>query len=273
MKGAFSNSDSAAAPDRTRILARIARANAGRNVPPHPGRLETPAPSDPAAAFAARFAASGGEVVVLDEAALDSAAGERSPGEWLGDFIAGLRLETPGVAVGAGVPAGLRPPGPFAPPETAGAGVCLAWAAVAETGSLALESTGGRATQLLPPVLVVWVQRVFCRLADALAELAPSLPAAVGLHSGPSKSADIGGRTVVGVHGPGRCIAVLHGPGGLGRPPVATPPFPPAASSPDGAHRPAPFAALPDAAQPRGHRALPGARRPSPSAAPPGGGA
>ncbi len=204
--------DSAAAPDRVRILTRIARANAGRNALPHPGRLETPAPPDPAAAFAAKFAASGGEVVVLDEAAGDSAGRERSPGEWLGDFVAGLGLETPGVAVGARVPVDLRPPVAFAPPETAGVGVCLAWAAVAETGSLVLESTGGRAAQLLPPVLVVWVQRIFGRLADALAEMAPSLPAAMGLHSGPSKSADIGGTVVTGVHGPGRCIAVLDWP-------------------------------------------------------------
>ena len=48
--------------------------------------------------------------------------------------------------------------------------------------------------QLLPQVHVVWVPegRIFPRLADALLELQGDLPAAVGLHSGPSKSADIG---------------------------------------------------------------------------------
>ncbi len=200
------------ATDRARILARIVQANARRDAPPHPGRLETPTPSDAAEVFAARFAASGGEVVVLDAGTRDSAGVARSPGERLGEFVAGLGLERPGVAIGACVPEELRPPGPYAPPETAGVGVCLAWAAVAETGSLLLESTGGRATQLLPPVLVAWVPRgrVFGRLGDALGELAPRLPAAVGLHSGPSKSADIGGTVVVGVHGPGRCIAVLE---------------------------------------------------------------
>jgi L-lactate dehydrogenase complex protein LldG len=35
------------------------------------------------------------------------------------------------------------------------------------------------------------------------------LPSAVGLHSGPSKSADIGHIMVKGVHGPGRLIAAV----------------------------------------------------------------
>ena len=93
--------------------------------------------------------------------------------------------------------------------------------AVADTGSLILPSTGARAVQLLPPVHIVWVPagRVFARLEDALLELRAGLPAAVGLHSGPSKSADIGGTVVTGVHGPGRCIAVLEG--GVGQLPRA----------------------------------------------------
>ena len=49
--------------------------------------------------------------------------------------------------------------------------------------------------------------------------LRAGLPAALGLHSGPSKSADIGGTVVTGVHGPGRCIAVLEG--GVGQLPRA----------------------------------------------------
>ena len=35
------------------------------------------------------------------------------------------------------------------------------------------------------------------------------LPSAIGLHSGPSKSADIGQIMVKGVHGPGRVVAVV----------------------------------------------------------------
>ncbi|MGC8905434.1 LUD domain-containing protein, partial [Thermus sp.] len=42
-----------------------------------------------------------------------------------------------------------------------------------------------------------------------------ALPAALGLHSGPSKSADIGQVMVKGVHGPGRLVVVvLTGPEG-----------------------------------------------------------
>jgi len=39
----------------------------------------------------------------------------------------------------------------------------------------------------------------------------PALPTALGLHSGPSKSADIGQVLVRGVHGPGRVVAVIIG--------------------------------------------------------------
>ena len=46
-------------------------------------------------------------------------------------------------------------------------------------------------------------------VSKLLMELPDELPATVGLHSAPSKSADIGQTVVTGVHGPGRCIAVL----------------------------------------------------------------
>ena len=198
---------------RRRILSRVAGATARRPKTPHPGSLKTPEPATgPEAAFAARFVASGGEVAAPDPG--------RSLGEWLTEFVAGpglgLEAERPVVAVGAEVPPELRPELAAAPPDRADAGVCRAWAAVAETGSLVLESTGGRAVQVLPPVLVAWVPvgRVYGRLEDALIDLAADLPAAVGLHSGPSKSADIGRTVVTGVHGPGRCVAILERAGG-----------------------------------------------------------
>ena len=53
------------------------------------------------------------------------------------------------------------------------------------------------------------MESVFARMEDALRELLDGLPAAVGLHSGPSKSADIGRTVVTGVHGPGRCMVVF----------------------------------------------------------------
>ncbi len=224
---------------RARILARVARATALRDGLPHPGRLETPIPPDPAATFVERFTGQGGEVATPDP--------DRSSRDWLTSFLEGLGDDVTTIAVGADVPVRLQPrlsdmppavagkgtanpPGELGAavaasgprsspeplrravaPEQADVGISLAWGAAADTGSLILPSTGTRAAQLLPPVHVVWVplDRIFGRLEDALLELQPRLPAGVGLHSGPSKSADIGRTVVTGVHGPGRCIAVL----------------------------------------------------------------
>ena len=191
---------------RERILARVAKATASRQRLPHPGALVTPPADDPVGGFVKRFTSSGGEVAEADP--------ERSPSEWLTGFLGGLDPAVAGVAIGADVPADLRPRLPAVAAAHAGAGISVAWGAVAESGSLVLPSTGTRAAQLLPPVHIVWVPegRVFARLEDALAELQDGLPAGVGLHSGPSKSADIGRTVVTGVHGPGRCIALI-GPG------------------------------------------------------------
>lgn len=185
------------------MLERVARATVGRDRQPHPGSLETPAAANPVKTFVKCFTSQGGEVVASDPA--------RSASEWLTGFLRGLADEPPGVAAGADVPARLRPRLPEVAAVHAAAGISLAWGAVGETGSLILPSTGTRAVQLLPPVHVVWVPpgRIFARLEDALLELQRALPAATGLHSGPSKSADIGRTVVTGVHGPGRCIAVL----------------------------------------------------------------
>lgn len=195
---------------RARIMARVTRAMALRDRVPHPGRRDAPTtpdpvPShrDPVGTFVKVFTSQGGEVVRPDP--------ERSPRDWVTSFLTGLEDDVATVAPGEDVPAGLRPRLPSAAPAHAGAGISLAWGAAAETGSLILPSTGSRAVQLLPPVHVVWVRadRVFARLEDALLDLQPGLPAAAGLHSGPSKSADIGRTVVTGVHGPARCIAAL----------------------------------------------------------------
>lgn len=187
---------------RDRILERVARATGSRARHPHPGRLRTDTVTDPAATFVKRFTSQGGEVMTPDP--------HQTPGDWLTGFIAGLDGDMKGVAAGADVPAALQPSTPGAAPADAGAGISVAWGAVAETGSLILPSTGTRSVQLLPPVHIVWLPagRVFARLEDALLEMRPELPAAIGVHSGPSRSADIGRTLVTGVHGPGRCIAV-----------------------------------------------------------------
>ena len=92
------------------------------------------------------------------------------------------------------------------------AGASLAFGAVAETGSLIMTPQDGRRAQLLPPVHVVFVDqaKIYKTLSEGLMALKNDLlPSAVGLHSGPSKSADIGQVLVKGVHGPGRVISVI----------------------------------------------------------------
>ena len=106
-------------------------------------------------------------------------------------------------------------------PSEVEVGVSLAYGAVAETGSLIMTPQDGRRAQLLPPVHVVFVDqaKIYETLCEGLLalknEIYPgdgegrSLPSAVGLHSGPSKSADIGQVLVKGVHGPGRVVTVI----------------------------------------------------------------
>jgi L-lactate dehydrogenase complex protein LldG len=194
---------------RARILARVASALQGRAHAPHPGVFgswASPAADGPALSrqerFRAAFEAAGGEVVRLHDAAAAQA--------WWSGVGDGLRT----AAVGPTVPANLAPPLPEVPPRDADVGVSLARAAVAETGSLLLDARDARRVQLLPPVHVVWVptDRVRDTLATALAAVEEDLSSALGIHSGPSKSADIGQVLVRGVHGPGRLIAVLFGP-------------------------------------------------------------
>ena len=189
---------------RARILERVTHATALRDKLPHPGRLDAPVPPDPVATFVNRFTSQGGEVA--------TAAPDSSPRDWLTSFLQGLNVDITTVALGADVPAGLQPRLPGAAPAHADAGISVAWGAVADTGSLILPSTGTRAVQLLPPLHVVWISadRVLARLEDALLDMQLELPGSVGLHSGPSKSADIGQTVVTGVHGPGRCIALVH---------------------------------------------------------------
>jgi L-lactate dehydrogenase complex protein LldG len=147
------------------------------------------------------FEAAGGEVVRI--APVEDARA------WLREFCSPFGS----AAVGETVPAELRPEVATAPPHEAELGVSMASGAVAETGSLALDARDGRRTQLLPPTHLVWVRAsmVQASMAGAFATSRDDLPSAMGLHSGPSKSADIGQILVTGVHGPGRVIAAILG--------------------------------------------------------------
>lgn len=194
---------------RSRILGRIGEALRGRKAIQHPGLLpkavEPPVRfgsderSTPVDAFEARFEAAGGEVVRL--------AGEREAIGWLRGFTKDLES----VAPCRGVPKSLRSELPVVDPSRAALGISMALGAAAQTGSLLLTSREGRRAQLLPPVQLVWVRAddIHATLGEALGLLREDLPAALALHSGPSKSADIGQILVRGVHGPGRIVAAI----------------------------------------------------------------
>ena len=94
------------------------------------------------------------------------------------------------------------------------AGVTTVRAAVAETGSLLVASgeDSPRSGSLIPPlhVALVAASQIVPDLVDAFAVFsADTLPAGIALITGPSKTADIEGVLVTGVHGPGRVIILL----------------------------------------------------------------
>jgi L-lactate dehydrogenase complex protein LldG len=188
---------------RDRILGRVRETLARRQTVDHPGGFGGWRPAGGADApvdrFEALFSLAGGETARVAD--LAEAVG------WIGRFAA----DFPTMTVGRGVPASARPDLPEVDPKDAGLGISLARGAVAETGSVLLDARDGRRSQLLAPTHVVLVRAtdVHATLVEALASMKDDLPSAVGLHSGPSKSADIGQVMVKGVHGPGRVIALL----------------------------------------------------------------
>lgn len=191
---------------RERILARVREAVDGRDPSEHPGpfggwRPEEEGGDTLVALFARHFVVAGGSVERFTDAEAARA--------WL-QYRAD---EAGGVSLGVGVPPSLRPTAPDVPPDRASLGISAARGAVAETGSLIMDARDGRAAQLLPPVHLVIVDAatIHATLAEAFAELVADLPSAVGLHSGPSKSADLGKVMVTGVHGPGEVVAVVVG--------------------------------------------------------------
>ena len=102
---------------------------------------------------------------------------------------------------------------PFTPPE--GAGISQASHAIAATGSVVFTASAQepRAASVLPAVHVSIVrpETIVRDLATLFAELGDDLPSALAVVTGPSASADIGQRHLVGVHGPGEVHVVIDG--------------------------------------------------------------
>lgn len=160
-----------------------------------------PTGSSTLGAFETAFEAAGGDSVRLEN--LDAV------GEWLGETVPAHGS----IVVGEGVPAEVVPERERRSAEDADVGLSLAVGAAAETGTIVLDARDGRRAQLLAPTHVILVPAgaVQHTLVEVLATIRGDLPSAFGLHSGPSKSADIGQVMVRGVHGPGRVTAVIYG--------------------------------------------------------------
>ena len=99
---------------------------------------------------------------------------------------------------------------------TADIGLSTAEWAIAETGSLVLESGPGkgRTVTLLPPtyVAVLPVEKVLRTLVEAIGKYADGgLPANLCFHTGPSRSGDIEMSLAIGVHGPGDVHVLVVG--------------------------------------------------------------
>ena len=99
-------------------------------------------------------------------------------------------------------------------------GLSHAFAGIAETGTLAMLSGADNPVTLcfLPDTHIVVVRRsdIVGSYEDAHARLrrhlgAGQMPRTLNLISGPSRTADIGGKIVIGAHGPRRMCVIIDG--------------------------------------------------------------
>jgi L-lactate dehydrogenase complex protein LldG len=177
---------------------------------------------DIAAAFRRRAAAVGMNVV---DAALVSLRDvlltllPRQPGATIAMEVRDARLVAPTRAALLARGAAILEPRPargFEPLFDAAAGISDVDAGLADSGTLVLSSGAlrGRGVSIVPPVHVALLplSRIVPDLLD-WAAATPSNPPATASHTvlitGPSKTADIEGVLITGVHGPGRVHVVV----------------------------------------------------------------
>lgn len=183
-----------------------------------PQALRTEAPADLCGNFLGELEALGAQGFVVSSAI--EAAGVVTPilarnrtkavclgeGPWVASLRQALgRLDADGIAY-------LDPQGPPHEAAQAQAGIVEADAAIAQTGSILLDTRDGLLGSLLPPLLIafVWRKKIFADIAGALEEIARAgkVGGRVTILTGPSRTADIEKKLVLGVHGP-REVAVL----------------------------------------------------------------
>jgi len=101
-----------------------------------------------------------------------------------------------------------------APPPLEGAGVSRALYALADTGSVVLAAGPDepRAESLLPEVHVTLLDPrcILPGLAELFRAVGGSLPSALAIVTGPSRTTDIEQKLAIGVHGPGRVHVVIE---------------------------------------------------------------
>ena len=98
-------------------------------------------------------------------------------------------------------------------PVIAGAETSRALYGLADTGSVVLAAAPDepRARSLLPPVHISLLRedRILAGLEELFERVAPDMPSALAIVTGPSRSADIEQTLTIGVHGPGEVHVVL----------------------------------------------------------------
>jgi L-lactate dehydrogenase complex protein LldG len=130
-------------------------------------------------------------------------------GELVDEFVAAA------AASGAHVHRDVSPAEVVAGRDEQEVGVSNAVYGLADTGSVVLAAGPDepRARSLLPPihVTVLDADHILPGLPELFRALGGELPSALAIVTGPSRSADIEQKLVIGVHGPGEVHIVIRG--------------------------------------------------------------